>query len=460
MKHRIKLIIAHVRHLSRRKRNRVFGVIALINLILAFLVYSNLFTYPNTFMGKTDVSGKTAAQVRTLLVQQTNTNPVVQVKDRTYHYQYNRMGVVVDVHAEIDKLFAPNRKIFPLNFFAYINALFNRRIIDPPLVFTQQYDEFVSENTFDFSQSPDTVYIDPTTKSLVVQENSLIYRFDRENLKALLMDKFGSYVHPIYPMLVKVTNETIDQIADVNQRLAAIFSDPIMVYLDLGSTTQVVELKEEDIREATSVKLTPDNIHVSVTVNQEALNKVITKRVHASGFPIRNNFVTQNILDDFAKAVYLRFGGTPVSAVATTINGGPTTNGSLADKYIEVDISQAKMYLFQNGKVYKSYTVSTGLDYPTPVGRFEILNKIGLGYSNIYKNWLPWWMGFAYSKELNAYFGIHEQPYVLTADGKPIAASPLTIGTPSTGGCVALAPGAAREVYAFADVGTPVYIYN
>jgi len=83
-----------------------------------------------------------------------------------------------------------------------------------------------------------------------------------------------------------------------------------------------------------------------------------------------------------------------------------------------------------------------------------------LGYSNIYQDWLPWWMGFAYSSELNAYFGIHEQPYKLTTDGQIMQASPQAIGTPSTGGCVALAPGAAEAVYTFADVGTPVYIYN
>ena len=459
MRNRIKSILSHIRHLSRRKRNRALAVFALINLLLAFLIYSNLFTFPHTFMGTTDVSGKTAGQIRTLLAREQDKPPVVQVKDRTYHYRYDQLGIVFDTKLIIDKLFAPNRKIFPLNLFALVNAFFNRRTIDPPLTFTQRFDEFISENTFDFSETPDTVSVDPATKSLVVQENSQTYRFDRESLQSLLMSHFGMYEHPIYPMLAKVTNETISQIADVNQSLAAVFAEPIMVYLDLGGTTQAVELKEEDIREATSVKLTPDNIHVSVTVNPDALNSVIIKRVHAAGFPIRTNLVTQNVRDDFAKAVYLRFQGNPVAAVATKLDDGPNTDGTLADKYIEVDISQAKMYLFQSGKMHASYKVSTGLDYPTPVGHFAILNKVGLGFSTIYNDWLPWWMGFAYSKELNAYFGIHEQPYTLTSDGKPVTQGPA-IGTPSTGGCVALAPGAAKEVYAFADVGTPVYIYN
>lgn len=446
-------ILRHIRHISKRRRNRVLAALFLVNLLLFFFLYSNLFAYPNTYIGAINISGKTAGQITALLNQQFAVLPRVQVKERTYTYRYDQLGIILDSKKTIDEVFAPNRKFFPLTFFT-------KRVIDPPLAFTQEFDQFVADTTFDFSAQPDDVSVDPATKSLVVTENSQIYRFDKNSLQSLLMTRFGSYENPIYPMLAKVTNVTIDQIADTNQKLSFVFGSPIMVYLDLGGTTQAVELKEEDIREATTVTLTPDTIHVSISVSPDALNRVITRRVHATGFPIRNDIVTQHVVSDFQQVINLRFGGTAVNAVATTLDAGPNTNGSLADKYIEVDISQAKMYLFKEKKVYKSYKVSTGSDYPTPTGKFEILNKVGLGYSNIYQDWLPWWMGFSYSKELNAYFGIHEQPYRITADGKMVAASPQSIGTPSTGGCVALAPGAARDVYYFADVGTPVYIYD
>lgn len=452
--------INRIRHLSRRRRNRALAVFLGINCILAFLIYSNLFTYPNTFLGVIDVSGKTAGQIKELVGKEAKTLPKVQVQNRMYNYHYDQLGIIVDNKQAVDTVFASNRKIFPLNFFAFIQSMFVKRSLDPPLAFTQDFDQFITDTIFDFNLTPDNVTVDPTTKSLMVTELSETYRFDRESLKTLLLSHFGSYTHPIYPMLAKVSNVTIDQIADTNQRLASVFGSPIIVYLDLGGSTQAVELKEEDIRAATTVSLAPDHAHASIAVNAAALNSVITKRVHDTGFPIRNDVVTQNVVNDFQKVIDLRFGGTTVSAVATTLDTGPNTNGSIADKYIEVDISQAKMYLFKGGKVYKSYKVSTGSDYPTPTGHFEILNKAGLGYSNIYQDWLPWWMGFAYSKDLNAYFGIHEQPYRLTADGQTVQASPQAIGTPSTGGCVALAPGAAQEVYAFADVGTPVYIYN
>lgn len=453
-------VIHHLRHLSRRRRNRVFALVMAVNCILAFLIYSNLLTYPNTYLGAINISGKTAGQIEDIAEGQSKIKPKVQVKDRTYTYTYKELGVIIDPKQAVNNAFALNRKFFPIDFVYFISSFFTKKIITPPLAFTQDFNQFIADNTFDFSQLPDNVSVDPATKSLMLTENSENYRFDGASLQSLLTDHFGAYAHPIYPQLARVTNQTINQIADTNQRLAAVFGSPIMVYLDLGGTTQAVELKGEDIRAATDVTLAPDGIHATISVNPAELNRVIANRIHQSGFPIRNNLVTASVASDFQYAIDLRFGGTDISAVATDLDHGPTTDGSLADKYIEVDIAQAKMYLFQNGKVYKSFPVSTGSDYPTPTGHFAILNKVGLGYSNIYQDWLPWWMGFDYSSDLNAYFGIHEQPYRLTTDGQIVQASPQAIGTPSTGGCVALAPGAAEAVYQFADVGTPVYIYN
>ncbi len=444
-----------MKRVLKRKRNRVLAVLAFLNATLLFLIYSNVFVFPNTYLGATNISGKTAGQVEKIVRDKEKIHPKIQVKNRTYTYGYDRMGIIIDPKRAVNELFAPNRKFFPLNLFAFVQSLRGKRTLDPPLALTQEFDQFIDDTVFDFSETPETVSVDPTTKSLVIQESET-YRFDRESLASLLSERFGNYSAPIYPMLAKVTNVTIDQIADTNQRLAAVFAHPLMTYLD----AQAIELKEEDIREATIVNLDPDQIHVSVDINPEALNRVLTRRVRESGFPIRDAIVTPRIADDFRRAITLRFGGTSVGAIVTKLDDGPNTNGTLAVKYIEVDISQQKMYLFKGNNLYKTYKVSTGSDYPTPVGKFAIINKVGLGFSTIYNVWLPWWMGFSYSNELNAYFGIHEQPYILTEGGKPLIADPRPIGTPSTGGCIALSPGAAREVYAFADIGTPVYIYN
>lgn len=455
----IRTILSRISHLWKRRRNRVLAVLFLVNLILLFLLYSNTLSYPNTMIGTTRVSGKSAKQIETLLQKQEEMLPRIQVKDRTYQYRYDQLGIVIDRRKAVHDVFSPNKTLFPLNLFLFIRSLFVPRHIGPPLAFTQDFDQFIADATFHFGEAPNDISVDPATKSLLLAENSQTYRFDKEGLKHLLLARFGNDAYPLYPQLSKVTNQTIDQITDVNQKLSRIFSAPIMMYLDMGGTSQTIELKEEDIREATIVTVVSDEPRVTITVNAQALNRVLAKRIRAAGFPIRESIVTQNVQGDFLKAVHLRYTGMDIAAVSTTLDDGPNTDGSIAGRYIEVDISQQNMYLFKDGAIYKTYRVSTGLDYPTPIGKFTILNKVDLGFSTIYSVWLPWWMGFKYSDELGAYFGIHEQPYILTAEGKPVIRDPR-IGTPSTGGCIALPPGAAQEVYWFTFIGTPIYIFE
>lgn len=135
------------------------------------------------------------------------------------------------------------------------------------------------------------------------------------------------------------------------------------------------------------------------------------------------------------------------------VDDGPTSHGELAPKYIEVDLSQQKMYFFQNGTLFKSYPISTGLDYPTPVGEFHILNKAPLAFSGIYNAWMPYWMAFEYAGDVGAYLGVHEKAYSHLEKGKKIYNHDREIGDKLTGGCVALAPHDAQEVYTLSDVG-------
>ena len=145
--------------------------------------------------------------------------------------------------------------------------------------------------------------------------------------------------------------------------------------------------------------------------------------------------------------------------ILPVLKEGPNSDGSLSRKYIEVDLTQQKMYLFRDGLVQNSYSISTGLDYPTPTGKFIIFNKALNAYSGIYHVWMPYWLGFYIDPKLHASFGVHELPYWYSG-GKKIRRPRENIGSPHTGGCIALDIGKAKEVYAFADIGTPMYIFD
>jgi lipoprotein-anchoring transpeptidase ErfK/SrfK len=117
------------------------------------------------------------------------------------------------------------------------------------------------------------------------------------------------------------------------------------------------------------------------------------------------------------------------------------------------------MYFFENGNLFKDYNVSTGLNYPTPVGSYKIKNKLPIGFSAIFNVWMPWWMAFEYAEDIGAYLGIHELPYKLVG-GEKIYRFGNYIGNRKTGGCVALAPGDAKEVYDKSYPGMDVVIFK
>ena len=155
-----------------------------------------------------------------------------------------------------------------------------------------------------------------------------------------------------------------------------------------------------------------------------------------------------------------RYYGYEVNDLLAKIDYQPNTNGEKADKYIEIDLSQQLIYLFENGKRSTTYKISSGLYYPTPKGEFQIMNKAINAYSDIYHVYMPYWMAFYYSDKIKAYFGIHELPYWVDQSGKQIQRPREFIGSPHTGGCVALDPSNAKDVYDFATIGMKVFIFE
>jgi hypothetical protein len=127
------------------------------------------------------------------------------------------------------------------------------------------------------------------------------------------------------------------------------------------------------------------------------------------------------------------------------------------NKFIEVNKSQQRAYLFQNGELYKTYIISTGVTWETPSGEFKVLNKVPMTISYTNYWYMPWYLPIG---TINGpyYFGFHEVPYHMDYQGMIYSRDPETIGSPATGGCIQVLKGQAKEIYDWADVGTPVYI--
>jgi lipoprotein-anchoring transpeptidase ErfK/SrfK len=138
-------------------------------------------------------------------------------------------------------------------------------------------------------------------------------------------------------------------------------------------------------------------------------------------------------------------------------NGSPTapTNPALStNKLIEVDLSDQRMTVWEDGQVKWHWVVSTGESgRPTIPGRFGVISKIPYAYSGYYDLHYPWWMGIYWAGNLEN--GIHALP--ILPSGQTLWAGLL--GRRVSYGCIILDTANARTLYDWASIGTPVTIH-
>lgn len=139
------------------------------------------------------------------------------------------------------------------------------------------------------------------------------------------------------------------------------------------------------------------------------------------------------------------------------ITGSYSKSPMTHEKFIEVNKSQQRAYLFEKGSLVKTLIISTGVTWETPTGTFKVLNKVPMTISYSGYWYMPWYLPIG---TINGpyYFGFHEVPYHMDYKGMIYSRDPETIGSPATGGCIQVLKGQAKELFDWAETGMPVYI--
>jgi LysM repeat protein len=139
-----------------------------------------------------------------------------------------------------------------------------------------------------------------------------------------------------------------------------------------------------------------------------------------------------------------------------TIPGGAgpaPAPGPSANKLILIDISEQRMYVYQDGALIWNFVVSTGLPgLDTRPGNYSVLNKLPLAYAYTWGLTMPQWLGIYWAGSLQN--GIHALP--IQPDGSVLWEGWL--GTPVSYGCIILSNADAQTLYDWAEVGTAVNI--
>ncbi len=457
--HHAKKITHHLRHKRIITRRKVLAFLTAINLLFLLVIGTNIVSFPNTMVGKANVGLMTEQAVRDRLAMYYGASLPLTINAQSYDLTYEHIGVYLDPEVAVQQIFLPNKlPLFP-RFVQLVRQAVSPRQVQIPLSFSQEFYEYIDKINMAGATSDDIVYVDQDNKQATLYAPQQRYQVATESFQESLLNHFGSIDTPLIVPLVEAPNDLIEKVTNTNNKLARTYGSPLTVIVGLNGENQFITLSPEDLRRYTTASISAgtDEVHFSLNTEKFFPDLTTALRVYKANFNPAAAF--EKIGNGIKNALTTRYEGGPAESVKVGIDSGPNTEGEIADKYIEVDISQQKLFTFKNKALVKTYRVSTGKDYPTPTGTFKILNKTGLGFSNIYNVWMPYWMGFEFSKELHAYFGIHELPYFYSGANK-IQRPREFIGAPNTGGCVALDIGDSKEVYQFADIGTPVVIYQ
>lgn len=413
----------------------------------------------HTFISQIDVSGKPIRETQQRLEALMKQPVLMRIKQREYTFTPTEMGIGLDKPTLIKLINEVNGEQFPRNLLRFFTGQSTKRVIPLPLFFSPLYDEFIERTTFDFGSMDDRIVVDPKEKALVYHDNDRRYKLEHGNLKALIVHNFGTN-EPIEPFLVKQNTEKKVTVAYYNETLGSMFHRPVYVFVDAEDRPYSFTINEDQLKRVTELTIPEDGSDITIDINPTVLTDIIQQHIMALPLPPHTSVSMKAVKEEVRSVLEKRITGVAINDIHVGLDDGPNSTGDLAEKYIEVDISQQRMFLFDHGNLMRTYKISSGKFYPTPVGTFTVLNKSPLAFSNIYTVWMPYWMAFWYSGESNAYYGIHELPYAAAEDGSQTADQQGAVGTPSTGGCVALTTEDAKELYEFADIGTPIHIYN
>ncbi len=459
MTHHARRIVRHLRHRRIITRKKTLAVFTTINALFLFIIGINTLSFPNTVVGRANLGLKTKASVRAYLTQSYMSTLQLTINAQTYDLSYEHIGVYMDVEEAIKEIFTPNRLPWQTKIGYLVTQVFRPRAVHVPLTFSQEFYEYIAKINAAGSAHQDIVYLDQDNKQATLYAPQQRYMVDMELFQQELLAHFGAHDVPLTVPLVETPNSLEQKVATTNSKLARVYKDPLTVIVGLNGSNQFITLSQDDLRRYTTASISSDSNAVAFSINYETFLPNLTTALSVYKSSFNPTTAYERVGNGVKNALATRYDGGPAESVKVGIDSGPNTEGEIAAVYIEIDLSQQKLFTFKNKKIVKTYRVSTGKDYPTPVGSFKILNKTGLGFSSIYNVWMPYWMGFEFSKELHAYFGIHELPYFYSGSNK-IQRPREFIGAPNTGGCVALDIGDAKEVYQFANIGTPVVIYQ
>lgn len=137
----------------------------------------------------------------------------------------------------------------------------------------------------------------------------------------------------------------------------------------------------------------------------------------------------------------------------------PGTDGRYSNKYIEIDNSKQKLYVWKDGKVIKEILLSGPKVGYEVYGVFPIIDK---GVSPIAPTgrYMPYWMAFYYSRRQDSWYGLHALIWWYDENGKKVYEPTTNIGVRRSGGCIRMLYEDSKYLYEIFEKGDHILIHE
>lgn len=137
----------------------------------------------------------------------------------------------------------------------------------------------------------------------------------------------------------------------------------------------------------------------------------------------------------------------------------PGTDGRYSNKYIEIDNSKQKLYVWIDGKVEKEILLSGPKVGYEVYGVFPIIDK-GISPIAPTGRYMPYWMAFYYSPKQDSWYGLHALVWWYDEDGRKIYEPNTNIGVRRSGGCIRMLYDDSKYLYEIFEKGDHILIHE
>ncbi len=239
---------------------------------------------------------------------------------------------------------------------------------------------------------------------------------------------------------------------------------------DMGTATEytVSVCHIEDCVYLPSNSVMKDGTLNKSSVYQEVLDKVIShfeKGYGGKGLASNDKgsftYWKEDVRPDLSTVfddVYKSFKSGLDTNVEIELKELPSTDGKYAARYIEIDNSRQKLYVWRDGNVEKEISLSGPKDGYEVYGVFPIVDK-GLNPKAPSGDFMPYWMAFYYSGRQNSWYGLHGLIWWYDSNGNAVYESAENIGVRRSGGCIRMLEEDAKYLYENFEKGDLILIH-